>query len=446
MKKITLYTLLYLSAPCVVFGSDYCPFEAQRGLQAAFAAGDEERANFWLNMISRNGGLPNELQGQGPAQDDEAASAALAKALMDQEEARISHEEAVRRAGIQAIVEADAAALAEEEHQRLLAEAERIVAEQERELLLAEEQAREAARVYEEAERIVAEQEKALRLAEEQEQTDAFFAAEEAARAAEEEERNRLNAEAEAQTAAFFQAEDRERLQAILARQEAEARTAAFFAAEEDANLANRLYMEELAAQYGGHGYVAAPAPAPVHEVAPEPMDFSQADRTQLSFLMQTSAAFNDTDVHPYNLTVVRPHSAGLLEIGARALNANTNIPTATIFAEMRQVIARDGDRTNNAEAAIAQLEGHIAANPIDAETGIHVPHLLSSLWDLSRRYNDEFGFRDQQDENATNSIQQMLVHGSMPEGLQTEGGCYEGYAGRFFRDYLQLLNILANE
>lgn len=442
MKKITLYTLLYLSAPCVVFGSDYNPMEAQRGLQAAFAAGDEERANFWLNMISRNGGLLEELPGQEPAQNDEAASLALVRALMDEEQARISHEEAARRARLQATADADAVALARqaaEEEQareaaRVYAEVQRIVAEQETELLLAEEQAREAARIYAEAQRIV----------EEQEQTAAFLAAEEAARVAEEEERNRLNAEAEANTAAFFEAEDRARLQAILSRQEAEAQTAAFLAAEEDADMAHRLHMEELAAHQGGHGHVAAAAA--VHEVAPEPMAFSQADRTQLSFLMQTTAAHNDTDVHPYNLSVVRPHSAGLMEIGARALNANANIPTATIFAEMRQVIARDGDRTNNAEAAIGQLETHVSANPIDAETGIHVPHLLSSIWDLSRRFNDEIGFGDPQDASVTNGIQQMIVHGSMPEGLETDGGCYAGYAGRFFRDYLQLLNILAND
>ena len=169
---------------------------------------------------------------------------------------------------------------------------------------------------------------------------------------------------------------------------------------------------------------------------------FSEEDRSFLSALNMTSLSYDNQDVHAFNKSFVAPNVENLLSLGRRILAPNESTPAATIFAAMREVIAQDGDHSG-AEAAIAVLEGHLARAAVDEETGIHVPNLLSALWDVATRFPDHrFGVEGSS--YAANNTQQMIVHMSMPEGLATNGGCFPGYAGRFFRDYLLLLTLLS--
>ncbi|MBA4117819.1 MAG: hypothetical protein C0514_02850 [Candidatus Puniceispirillum sp.] len=169
---------------------------------------------------------------------------------------------------------------------------------------------------------------------------------------------------------------------------------------------------------------------------------FSEEDRSLLASLNSTSSSYSDLNVHDFNRAVVAPNADALLALGKRILAPNESTPAATVFSSMRSVIDQDGDHSG-AEAAIAKLEAHLSHTAVDEETGIHVPHLLSALWDVATRFPDHrFGVEG--GSYAANNTQQMIVHISMPEGLATEGGCFPGYAGRFFRDYLLLLTLLS--
>lgn len=166
----------------------------------------------------------------------------------------------------------------------------------------------------------------------------------------------------------------------------------------------------------------------------------SLEDGRFLSDLAQSFLQFDDRDVHAFNRAVVAPNLAKLMEVGQRCLPSREDIPPATVFAQMREVLKTEGD-SGNTEKAIQVLEAHLAKTVVDGETGIHVPTLLSRVWDLARN-KPNFRFATAIDHEVRNSVQ-MIVHISMPEGLNTEGGCFPGYAGRFFRDYLTLLNAV---
>lgn len=169
---------------------------------------------------------------------------------------------------------------------------------------------------------------------------------------------------------------------------------------------------------------------------------FSAEDRSLLSSLNSASSSYSDLNVHDFNRAVVAPNADALLALGKRILAPNESTPAATVFSSMRSVIDQDGDHSG-AEAAIVRLEEHLSREAVDSETGIHVPKMLSALWDVATRFPDNrLGVEGSS--YAANNTQQMIVHVSMPEGLATEGGCFPGYAGRFFRDYLLLLTLLS--
>ncbi|MCA0370865.1 MAG: hypothetical protein LCH26_07165 [Proteobacteria bacterium] len=169
---------------------------------------------------------------------------------------------------------------------------------------------------------------------------------------------------------------------------------------------------------------------------------FSAEDRSLLSSLNSASSSYSDLNVHDFNRAVVAPNADALLALGKRILAPNESTPAATVFSSMRSVIDQDGDHSG-AEAAIVRLEEHLSREAVDSETGIHVPKMLSALWDVATRFPDNrFGVEGSSYE--ANNTQQMIVHISMPEGLATDGGCFPGYAGRFFRDYLLLLTLLS--
>lgn len=166
----------------------------------------------------------------------------------------------------------------------------------------------------------------------------------------------------------------------------------------------------------------------------------SVEDARFLRELSESSLQYDDKNVHAFNKAVVAPNLANLMEVGQRCLPSREDIPPATVFAQMREVLKTEGD-SGNTEKAIQVLEAHLAKTVVDGETGIHVPVLLSRVWDLARN-NPNFRFAAGIGHEVRNSVQ-MIVHISMPEGLNTEGGCFPGYAGRFFRDYLTLLNAV---
>ncbi len=166
----------------------------------------------------------------------------------------------------------------------------------------------------------------------------------------------------------------------------------------------------------------------------------SVEDACFLRELSESSLQYDDKDVHAFNRAVVAPTLAKLMEVGQRCLPSREDISPATVFAQMREVLKTEGD-SGNTEKAIQVLEAHLAKTVVDGETVIHVPTLLSRVWDLAHN-NPNFRFATGIDHEVRNSVQ-MIVHISMPEGLNTEGGCFPGYAGRFFRDYLTLLNAV---
>ncbi len=166
----------------------------------------------------------------------------------------------------------------------------------------------------------------------------------------------------------------------------------------------------------------------------------SVEDARFLSDLAKSSLLYDDKDVHVFNKTIVAPNLVKLMEVGQRYLPSREDIPPVTVFDQMRRILREEGD-SSNTEKAIQVLEAHLAKTSFDGETGIHVPTLLSRVWDLANN-NPNFRFATGIGHEVRNSVQ-MIVHISMPEGLNTEGGCFPGYAGRFFRDYLTLLNAV---
>lgn len=179
------------------------------------------------------------------------------------------------------------------------------------------------------------------------------------------------------------------------------------------------------------------------HQPSHNRIPVSPEDAGFLRNLAERSWRFENKDVHAFNAEIVRPHLAKTLEIGQRYLPSREDIPAETVLTQMREVIGREGDFSGKDKESIRLLEEHLKKNAVDSETGIHVPSLLSRLWNLARN-NTSSRFSVGAGQAERNAVQ-MIVHISMPEGLETQGGCFPGYAGRLFRDYLTLLTSVLN-
>lgn len=143
------------------------------------------------------------------------------------------------------------------------------------------------------------------------------------------------------------------------------------------------------------------------------------------------TAQKQEMDVHAFNRAVVIPHRQTLLTALAE-VGAQTNLSFETVCAELAQRI--DTKSIPQLEASLMRLKAHIKT-PVDGETGLNVPQLFSAVWSL---YKIQETSTHQHLPGQGNHLGYIAY--SLAESLNTNGGCYPGYAGRLARDAFMLL------
>jgi len=149
-------------------------------------------------------------------------------------------------------------------------------------------------------------------------------------------------------------------------------------------------------------------------------------DEEFLAKLYSEMLQHHNGDVHRFNASVVKVHFPTLEEIEQRLLKAPSDTPFGHIQAEIEKTLGQ--------RAFAAALAGEVRAilpkmityfgTPVEPETGINVPALLSRVWHFTSR-----------DPRASEG-RQLSLFISLAENINTQGGCYAGVAGRLFRDY----------
>jgi len=148
----------------------------------------------------------------------------------------------------------------------------------------------------------------------------------------------------------------------------------------------------------------------------------SSSLKQRRKMLMQESARYDTADVHHFNKNVVKPNIDFVTDV-ASELGLRSDIPFSVLEVKLKAV-ATDPVFNN----ALARLKAHPIQN-VEGETGIILTSMFSCIADLADKIEGLGGEPYQ------------YIAASFRENLQTNGGCFPGYAGRSFRDFLTLLN-----
>jgi hypothetical protein len=130
-------------------------------------------------------------------------------------------------------------------------------------------------------------------------------------------------------------------------------------------------------------------------------------------------------------------------------LNLKIDTPYGQILGELRAITPPTWVKTapgqqqqdiNLRNRALSAFEAHLKGNTTEAaETGLNVAHLLSALRDLIQRIQ----LAEQDDITCYEDLLYARLNAlcrNMEENLELNGGCYQGYAGRLWRNMMELL------
>lgn len=111
-----------------------------------------------------------------------------------------------------------------------------------------------------------------------------------------------------------------------------------------------------------------------------------------------------------------------------------------------------DASKKESAQKVINIIRETSPKTPVDSETGLDVPKLLSMLIDVGMKYVEvlEEQIRREDSVGDTKTLKSLnyqtseeAVWGpvvrSLAENIETQGGCYPGIAGRLFLQYMRL-------
>ncbi len=146
-----------------------------------------------------------------------------------------------------------------------------------------------------------------------------------------------------------------------------------------------------------------------------------------------------DIDVHAFNKSFVNAHKATILQLND-VVKSSANSNYIEIIAKLKECQKNYNWQNTNLDKALDKLQAHLAINPVDAETGLNVAHLFSQNWDLCKRLGGQKIVKISEHQSL-NNIEFFLW--SMAENIETHGGCFPGFAGRFLRDNVYFLSHL---
>jgi hypothetical protein len=92
-------------------------------------------------------------------------------------------------------------------------------------------------------------------------------------------------------------------------------------------------------------------------------------------------------------------------------------------------------------EQSVQKLTTHLQKKTIDIETQLNVPQMISACWALCQQFEDKPRFSIPAFHRLLTAKEYFVF--SMDENIMTRGGCFPGYAGRFFSMAVILLSAL---
>lgn len=148
-------------------------------------------------------------------------------------------------------------------------------------------------------------------------------------------------------------------------------------------------------------------------------------------------AASPDVNVHTANAACLRGLYAMLGPLDSELVEST--IPHSVVLGQLAEAILPE--HATQFAASRRLLEGHLATQTVDAETGANVALLLARTTQLASLVPDSHQFAYSMAGPRMNALQYLAW--SMSENTETGGGCFPGFAGRLIRDYIEFLGIL---
>ena len=159
-----------------------------------------------------------------------------------------------------------------------------------------------------------------------------------------------------------------------------------------------------------------------------------QAKSTYNTLVQATQKGQALLDVHDFNKQFVIPNKQPILDIN-NALKLNQALTAQQVIDSMRSWKLTQG--FPQFENAVATLLGHLTKAPLDAETGLNVPIMLSTCLSLCQQLEDTKYHLGENTPAMTSKQYFMYI---INENIAEKGGCFPGFAGRLFAANIRFL------